>query len=168
LKTSILWSTWKANSRTHVGLKMKSSLLVSEFRNRGTWLIILDNSQMRVELWHFQGFLNCSRTYFLTHSMEQGPSWEANRFSASQEIRRILWDPNAHYRIHKRLPPVPILRQIDPVHALSYHFLKIHLNIILPSTPLSSKWSLSLRFPHQKALCTSALPLTCYVKGLVN
>ena len=25
--------------------------------------------------------------------MEQSPSWEANRFSASQEIPRILWDP---------------------------------------------------------------------------
>jgi len=28
-------------------------------------------------------------TYLLTHSMEQSPSWEANRFSASQEILRI-------------------------------------------------------------------------------
>jgi hypothetical protein len=28
------------------------------------------------------------------------------------------------------------------------HFSKIHFNIIFPSTPRSSKWSASLRFPH--------------------
>jgi hypothetical protein len=40
-------------------------------------------------------------TYLLTHSMEQSSSLEANKFSASQEIPRILWNPKVHYRNHK-------------------------------------------------------------------
>jgi hypothetical protein len=74
-------------------------------------------------------------TYLLAYSMEQSPSWEANWFSGSQEIPHILWNPKVHYRIHKCPPPVPILSQIDPVHNPTSHFLKIQLNIILPSTP---------------------------------
>ena len=49
----------------------------------------------------------------LTYSMEQSSSWEANRFAASQEIPRILWNPKVHYCIHKCPSPVPILTQLD-------------------------------------------------------
>ena len=100
------------------------------------------------------------RTYLLTYSMEQSPLWEANRFAASQEIPRILWNPKVHYRIHKCPPPVPILSQLDPVHTPTSHFLKVHLNIILPPTPGSPKWSLSLRFPHQNHVYVSPLPVS--------
>ena len=58
--------------------------------------------------------------------MEQSPSWEAKRFSASQEIPRILWIPKVRYRIRKCPPPAPILSQLDPVHTPTSHVLKIH------------------------------------------
>jgi len=68
----------------------------------------------------------------LTYSTEQSPSGEADWFAASQEMFRILWNLNVHYRSHKCPPPVRILSQVDPVHTPTSHFLKIHLDIILP------------------------------------
>jgi hypothetical protein len=73
---------------------------------------------------------------YLTNSMEQSHSWEANDYSASQEIPLHLWNPKVHYRVHNSLPLVTIMSQMHPVHTFPPYFHEIHSNIILPSTPL--------------------------------
>ena len=97
--------------------------------------------------------------YKLTNPTVQGPSWEANSSSASQNIPRILLNPKVHYRTLNTSPPVPILSQINPAHASPTRFLKIQFNIILTSMSRSFKWPLSISSPPLKlCLHLSRLP----------
>ena len=83
----------------------------------------------------------------------------------SSKIPRISRNPKVHYRTHKRPPPVSILGQPNPVHITTSHLLHIHPNIIHPSTPRSTQWSLSLRFPQQDPThpLSSTIRATCPV-----
>ena len=103
------------------------------------------------EEWLFSrvALAGCRSYWTLIYSMVQSPSWEANWSAASQETPHISPNPKVHYRTHKRLPPVSILGQPNPVHIPKSHLLQIYPNIIHPSTPRSPQWSPSLRFPQQ-------------------
>ena len=79
------------------------------------------------------------RLQFLILDTYHLDTWEANRFSAGQEIPHILWNPKFHYRIYKCPLLVPTLSHIYSVHAphttswRSILILSSHLCLGLPS-----------------------------------
>ena len=57
--------------------------------------------------------------------------------------------------------------QVSPVSALQK--FRMHFPIIFPSTPLSFKWSPSLRSPHQNLVRTPTVDHTCHMNhNIVN
>ena len=70
--------------------------------------------------------------WLTTNSLEQSPSWEANRFSAFYGTRSFITTFTSQ-------PPVPVLNQINPVFLpSSILILSSHLHLGLPSRFFSS------------------------------
>jgi hypothetical protein len=83
-------------------------------------------------------------------------SMEPSSSTTTQELDNISWTLQVHYCVHKSLPMVPILSQINPVHTISYRHSKIHLNIIHSPTSGPSCWSLSFLISHQSPYTRSS------------
>jgi hypothetical protein len=85
-------------------------------------------------------------TYLLTHSLHT-----SEKLTGLQLVKKFP----SFYETRKFIPALTSARlNPDPTS----HFLNIHLNITLPSTPGSPQWSLSYRFPHQNPVHASLLP----------
>ena len=60
---------------------------------------------------------------------------------------------------HSQVPAIrPILSQVHSAHTPTSYFLKIYLNIILPSTPGSPKWLFPSGFPTKTCIRLSSPP----------
>ena len=112
--------------------------------------------QPRCTVWspmHFR-ILTYLHTYILPNSMEQSASWEAGRFTATQEIPGILWNPKVHHRTHKCPPPVlswvKSIQSIPP-HPTSWRFIQ-------STPPHHTSWiSILILYSHLRLGLTSGL-----------
>jgi hypothetical protein len=105
-------------------------------------------------MYQFTHFL----TYLLTYSMQRSPFWEANWFSVSQKIHRILWNLKVHIVCTRA-------RHLSLYWASSIHSIlplpEDPLNIILPSTSGSYKWLFPSGFPTLYMPLLPLLHATC-------
>ena len=98
--------------------------------------------------------------YLLTYSMEQSLSWEANRFSARQEIPHILWDPPSYSPYSESDRPIPYFNSISWKSIL---ILSPYLRLCLPSDIFPSSFPTKTRYVP----LLSPLRATCPVHNIL-
>jgi hypothetical protein len=95
---------------------------------------------------------NNKHTYLLNYSLTPLNRFLLDKLTGFQLVKKLP----AFSGSRKFITAVTSARHLSLSRASSIqstpptsNFLKIHINIILPSTPGSPKWSLFFRFPHQ-------------------
>jgi hypothetical protein len=79
--------------------------------------------------------------FFTINSKDQSPSWESNRFSASQGIPCIIWKPKVYYRIYKRPPYIAnYICTIGHYHQAYYDPVKLSSYLIKQHVIKANGW----------------------------
>jgi hypothetical protein len=104
--------------------------------------------------------------------MELSPSWGAANSAATQEFPSILWNPKVHYRVHKSLPLVPILSQINPIHTIPFYLrsiwiLSTHLRLGLPSGLVPSGFPTNILYEFLFSLIRATRPAHLILLNLI-
>jgi hypothetical protein len=100
----------------------------------------LNHNSTEISSWWVWDGVNWRTDTFgqVPNSVEKSLYWEANSRSANQYIRRLTWNTEVHYHVHKSLPLVHIhISHMIPVQP-SNSIFRIRCNIILLPMPRSS------------------------------
>jgi hypothetical protein len=127
---------------------------LGEYPNMESWC----DARLASQIFTLVYTCHCTKL-ITTYSMVHSPSWEANQFSASQEVPHILRNLKVHYRIYKWTPPVPILsnhyKLNKSVQAVLSRVLLCCKHIFgRPTTIHYTKNPNLISFPRQKFTCT--------------
>jgi hypothetical protein len=99
---------------------------------------------------------------YVTNSLVQSPSWDADSSSAGHGNPTFLRESNkVHYYGHKSTLLNPLDNKLDPVHTFTHYFFRTYLNIILLYIPRLSKWSLPIIIYN--SVCISHHKQTCHI-----
>lgn len=135
---------------------------INVFEDQSRQLFYTDNFQpliLEFHEWNVRRLLNVS--CFLT-------AWRIvlEKLIVSQLARKFSHPRKykANYRVHKSQPlDYTTLSQLNPVHTLRT-FIYFNSTSIVPSTPMSRKWSLSISFCDEKFIGLSP-PSSCSVSN---
>jgi len=156
-------TTWSSKRHSHVNLRASVLYLKPSTTTRVTVLELvraLVNKQLKKPNRKFRklDLLLSSGRKVERHQPKGTVHWlhgavscaSSTSVSARQEITRTLWKPEVHYNPHNSPPFVPVLSQINPVHALPSYSFSIYWNTVLPLTDICAKLS-----PNSTQNCSS-------------